>query len=176
MPFKPSRIILSIFIFLVQAALGYFLYEMFTKLRDGRQVTSEDIFLFNIWLVSFSVISIALCIWGLRMQTHGIIKLLGLLAALAIVLLAFNLHYKSMHWPYEIRLLLVNGSGKTVKDLRLSGCMDLDIDSIGVNKSGFFQLPVTENCKVWLVNKKDSVMIISTSTNRTGYNTSYTIK
>lgn len=176
MPFKASKLILSIFLFLVQGALIYVLYTMFVNLRDGVEVTKDDLSLFRICLVSFSVISLALCIWCLRVRTHSIVKLFSVLAALGIILLSFNLHYKSMDWPYQVRLKLVNGTGKPIEDLRLSGCMDIDVEDMGEQDTKSYELPVTEGCEVWLVNRKDSVKIVEASAGNVGFRKEYTIR
>ena len=156
--------------------MGYVLYMMFTNLRDGAQVDRDDIRLFNLFLVSFSVISLILCFWCLRMRTHSIIKLLSVIAAVGIILLSFNLHYKSMHWPYHVRLKLINGSDTLIRDRRLSGCLDINIDSMYATTAKTYELPVVDGCAVWLVNKNDSVKIVEATAAGTGYRKEYIIQ
>jgi hypothetical protein len=173
---KKSHTVFSIVFFLLQGAIVYMLYKMFTKLAVAPQVSNEDIFNYNIFLVCLTLLAIGLCTWCLFLRGHNLIKLLCLVLAVGQVLLAFNLHYKSMQWPYNFRLTLINKSNKTLGNLRLSGCQDLDVDTMKINSSRMFLIPLTEGCTVYLVKSKDSVAVAPAAAKNTGYRKEYIIQ
>jgi hypothetical protein len=173
---KKLHTIYSLLFFIAQGLLVYMICKMFINLRDSLQVSSSDIFTFNVFLVSLSIVAVALCIWSLFLRGHSLVKLLCLLLGVGMVLLAFNLHYKSMAWPYNFRLTLVNKTNRSLDKLRLSGCQDLEVDTLKVNSSRMFVIPLTEGCTVYLVNNRDSVAVAAAAAQNTGYRKEYVIQ
>jgi hypothetical protein len=173
---KKSHTILSIVLFLLQGAIVYLLYKMFTNLENAPQVSKTDIFQYNLFLIALTLLAIGFCTWCLFLRAHSFIKAICLSLVIGQILLAFNLHYKSMGWPYNFRLTLVNKTNHPLDKLRLTGCQDIEVDTIKINTSREFLIPITEGCSVYLVNRNDSVAIASASAVNTGYKKEYIIQ
>lgn len=165
----------SYLILVIQGVCILLVYFYFKSLINQNEINSTEAFIYNLFCSFLLIISIGMSYLANKQKALRLFKLFTIIILLIHIVLFSFYHLKLSPLPYQFRLTLVNRTNKLL-NVKLAGCMDVNVDNLQVDEEREIIIPLFEGCSIDLINKTDTVSIGHSFTNSYGYKKVYYIE